>query len=421
MGIFSDAVADSRPRAFLSGAASPASPASPTSPIPADQERSTMISEGEERPAHAGPRQGADPSPQKDDAAAASRAVEGVVRYRKGKRSTEEGTTNGHDKDFGRSENELLGERNRQGRTTNGLHVDLDAHESEPSFSGQTAVSSGPSFKREAELSGNTDSKRSNHLSNVSNEELDNGTVVPEGSQNPGKAPLLPEPEAVAPSAVKPAGALPPKENVTAEGRRERVFDGSAVGKAATPPTSPVTTPELSRGERSDGGLRPSPPAPLLAAHPDPRERGAAQRAAPVPSEPAFEKGARESVSRSGDGRAPSPDVATLPSPGGPGGRPGEGPGVRAAGHERPLAAPTAQPVAMPSAPPAVFAAPRRDGRDGRDRREASREPSGPRVQIGRLEVIVVAPAPAVAPAAPAAAPSPKPGALASRRYLRSL
>jgi hypothetical protein len=384
MGIFSDVVADSRPRSFLPGAASP------TSPIPSDQERSTMISEGEERPAQAVPRQGVDPSPQKDDAAAASRAVVGVDRYLKGKRSTEEGTTNGHDKDFGRSEDHLvLGERNRQGRTTNGLHVDLDAHESVPSFSGQTAVASGPSFKREAELSGTADSKRSNHLSNVSNEELDNGTVVPEGSQNPGKAPLLPEPEAVAPSAVKPAGALPPKE-VAAEERRGRVLDAVAPNEASS--IFRAETFSAERGDQPGGGasrgiLTPRPPLP-----------------SPNPPYPGRGGATTQNPETTQGGGSPSPG----------GGWEGDGrggQGVRAAGHERPLTAPTAQPVAMPSAPPAVFAAPRR---------EAPREPSGPRVQIGRLEVIVVASAPA-APSAPPAAPSPKPGALASRRYLRSL
>ncbi|HEX3130746.1 MAG TPA: hypothetical protein VH394_25645, partial [Thermoanaerobaculia bacterium] len=101
-----------------------------------------------------------------------------------------------------------------------------------------------------------------------------------------------------------------------------------------------------------------------------------------------------EGRERGGDGRAQTPSVATLPSP-----VPGEGPGVRAAGHERPLVL-TAAPVAP--------------------RREPPREPAGPRVQIGRLEVIVTAPAPA-APAKTPVAPSPKPGALASRRYLRSL
>ena len=170
------------------------------------------------------PRQGADPSPLKASAAAVSRTVVGVFRDLKGKRSTEEGTTDGHDKDFGRNEDELLGERNRQESTTNGLHVDLDAHASVPSLSDQTAVSSGASFKREAELSGNTDSRRTNHLSNVSHGELDNGTAVLDGRQSPGKAPLPPEPKAVVPSVAKSAEALPPvKQAVAAEGRRERV------------------------------------------------------------------------------------------------------------------------------------------------------------------------------------------------------
>jgi hypothetical protein len=403
MGIFSDAVADSRPRVSPGMPGMPDMPGMPgtpgtqgvpaTSPILSDQERGTMISEGEERPAQAVPRQGADPSPQKDDAAAASRAVEGVFRYLKGKRSTEKGTTNGHDKDFGRSEDHLvLGERNRQGSTTNGLHVDLDAHASEPSFSGQTAVSSGPSFKREAELLGTADSKRSNHLSNVSNEELDNGTGVLDGSQNPGKAPLLPEPEAVVPSAVKPAGALPPQE-VAAEERRGRVLDAVAPNEASS--IFRAETFSAERGDQPGGGasrgiLTPRPPLPS----PNPPYPG---RGGATTQNPENTKG----------GGSPSPG----------GGWEGDGrggQGVRAAGHERPLAAQVSSPVA----PPAVFAAPRRDRRD---HREAPREPSGPRVQIGRLEVIVVAPAPAVAPAAPAAAPSPKPGALASRRYLRSL
>jgi hypothetical protein len=371
MGLFSDVVADSRPRSL---------PARTTGSIaPLDQESSTMISVVEER--SAGPRQGVDPSPPSNEAVAVSRTAEGIFRLPKGKRSTEEGTTNGHDKDFGRSEDELLGERNRQERTTDGLHVDLDAHFGVPSLSGQTAVSSGAPFKRETELSGNTDSKRTNHLSNVSNEELDNGTGVPEASQNPGKAPLPPEPEAVVPSAAKSAEALPPVKQATAtEGRRERVFEDDRNESPAAKRSPLIVAPEPDL---------PSPPAPL----PE-RERGETRRSASVPSVSA--RG--EESARSGDGRVPAPNVATLPSP-----APGEGPGVRAAGHERPLAAPISAPT--------VLAAPRR---------EAPREPSGPRVQIGRLEVIVTAPAPA-APAAPPSAPSPKPGALASRRYLRSL
>jgi hypothetical protein len=384
MGLFSDVVADSRSRVIPG----PAIPAKGTGPVAVssdqrDQERGTMISGVEERTAEsasvsreiqpdpgraqdAEPRQGADPSPLKASAAAVSRTVVGVFRDLKGKRSTEEGTTDGHDKDFGRNEDELLGERNRQESTTNGLHVDLDAHASVPSLSGQTAVSSGASFKREAELSGNTDSRRTNHLSNVSHGELDNGTAVLDGRQSPGKAPLPPEPKAVVPSAVKSAEALPPvKQAVAAEGRRERVFE-------ALPEASPTAAaPEPSRLDR------PSPPAPLPAARPDPRERGEARAPASSPSVETRERG--------GGGRAQTPSVAVSPSA-----------GVRAAGHERPLVN-----LAVP-------------------RREPPREPAGPRVQIGRLEVIVMAPAPA-APVAPSAAPSPKPGALASRRYLRSL
>jgi hypothetical protein len=387
MGLFSDVVADSRPRVIPGG---PAIPAKGTGPVAVssdqrDQERGTMISGVEERTAEsasvsreiqpdpgraqdAEPRQGADPSPLKASAAAVSRTVVGVFRDLKGKRSTEEGTTDGHDKDFGRNEDELLGERNRQESTTNGLHVDLDAHASVPSLSGQTAVSSGASFKREAELSGNTDSRRTNHLSNVSHGELDNGTAVLDGRQSPGKAPLPPEPKAVVPSAVKSAEALPPvKQAVAAEGRRERVFD--SIEKAPTATTSPLIV-------TAEPG-RPSPPAPLPASHPDPREGGEARAPASSPSVETRERG--------GGGRAQTPSVAVSPSP-----------GVRSAGHERLLVN-----LAVP-------------------RREAPREPAGPRVQIGRLEVIVMAPAPA-APVAPSAAPSPKPGALASRRYLRSL
>ncbi len=391
MGLFSEVVADSRPR---SGPGAPRT----TQPVAqVDQEGSTMISEVEER--STGPRQGADPSSPLIEAAAVSRTAEGssTVQYRKGKRSTEEGTTDVKGKDFGRSEANLS-EQSRQERTTNGLHVDLDAHASEPSFSGQTAVSSGAPFKSEAELSGSLESRRTKTLSNGPHGETDNGTVVPEGSRNPGKAPLSPEPEAVAPSAVKSAEALPPvKQAVAAEGRRERVFETSEA-----PETTEKNRHESAAAKSPSSILasepgRPSPPAPL----PE-RERGEARALASSPSVETRERG--------GDGRAQTPSVTTLPSP-----APGEGPGVRAAGHERQPATPAAQPAPVAQAPLVVpVLAP------VAPRREPPREPAGPRVQIGRLEVIVTAPAPA-APVAPPAAPSPKPGALASRRYLRSL
>ena len=385
MGLFSDIVADSRPRM------SPGMPARMAEPAALrDQESSTMISAVEER--STGPRQGATSSSPLIEAAAVSRTAEGssTDQYRKGKRSTEEGTTDVKGKDFGRSEANL-GEQSRQERTTNGLHVDLDAHASVPSLSGQTAVSSGAPFKSEAELSGYTESKRAKTLSNGPHGETDNGTVVPEGSRNPGKAPLSPEPEAVAPSAVKSAEALPPvKQAVAAEGRRERVSDASI----ETPSIENTFNPSRKAADQTAEPGRPSPPAPL----PE-RERGETRRSAPVPSVSA--RG--EESARSGDGQGPAPSVATLPSP-----APGEGPGVRAAGPERPPAAQVAPQVVV--APPPLVA----------PRREPPREPVGPRVQIGRLEVIVTAPAPA-APATPPSAPSPKPGALASRRYLRSL
>ncbi len=386
MGLFSDVVADSRPRALPGTPMSSAMPA-----MPSDQERSTMFSEGEERtgdsasepreiPTDPGraqdpaPRQGVDSSLPKVSVAAVSRTVEGVVRDLKGKRSTERGTTDGQNEDTGSSE-AVLRNRNRKERTANGLHVDLDAHESAPSFSGQTAVSSGPSFDRGSGDSETTDSKLfSLDQSTGTHGEPDKGTAVPEGRQSPGKIPPPPEPKAVVPSALRlPTEATPLKES--AEGRRERVFEVSLEAPA----------------DRAGHATRPSPPAPLPTSLPDPRERGEVRRPASAPSESAA------SQDKSGDGRVPTPIVATPPSPGGPGVRPGEGPGVRA--------------LPVPESVPAA-------------RREASREPSGPRVQIGRLEVIVLAPtppAPPVAPVAPPSSSSPKPGALASRRYLRSL
>jgi hypothetical protein len=319
MGLFSDVVADSRPRS------GPGMPAAPTLPVAqVDQEGSTMISAVKER--STGPRQGADPSSPLIEAAAVSRTAEGssTVQYRKGKRSTEEGTTDVKGKDFARSEANLL-EQSRQERTTEGLHVDLDAHASVPSFSGQTAVSSGAPFRSEAELSGSLESRRTKTLSNGPHGETDNGTVVPEGSRNPGKAPLSPEPEAVAPSAVKSAEALPPvKQAVAAEGRRERVSETPAIENSSIENTSEKTSSIQDRrgADRTAEPGRPSPPAPLPASRPDPRERGEARALASSPSVEREERG--------GDGRAQTPSVLSLPSPGGPGGRSGEGPGVRA-------------------------------------------------------------------------------------------
>ncbi len=435
MGLFSDIVADSRPRSWRANPSRPAGPAAGAAIDPAidptkrpgeagpetlsNQERSTMSWGVEERtddsasvsrkiltePGRAQdfePRQGVTPSLPQNPAAAVSRTDEGVIRYRKGKRSTEQGTTDGQNGDYADSENELLGDQNRQERTTSGLHVGLDAHASVPSFPGQTAVVSGAPFKSEAELSVHTDSRSTYHLSTGSHGETQNGTAVLEGRQNPGKALLPPQTPAVVPPAVKPEEAMPLKE-LAAGGGRER---GS----------SKATNETFSIDRAADAG-RPSPPAPLPAAHPDPRERGEALRSTISPSDSTSDKGSGERASRSGERRELFLDAAPLPSLRGKGG--GEwdqpGPGVRAAGEERQAIAPPPTVVSAappPLASPALLAS---------VRREPPRAPAGPRVQIGRVEVIVTAPAPPPVQAAPAAAPSPKPGALASRRYLRSL
>jgi uncharacterized protein (TIGR00375 family) len=80
--------------------------------------------------------------------------------------------------------------------------------------------------------------------------------------------------------------------------------------------------------------LRPSPPTPLPAAHPDLRERGvkAARISTPSSAPPVRKETAMRGVLF---------DVTSPPSPGGPGVRPGEGPGVRALDPEQQAAVET--------------------------------------------------------------------------------
>src|SRR5687768_18531234 len=120
MGLFSDVVADSRPRPAL--AAQAAGPfAAPSDGIGAETEfaseltGSTMSLGVEERPV-IGPRQGVDPSSPQEPVAAVSRTakvVNEVFRHRKGKRSREQETTDGQNIDRdGNEENEVLEEQN---------------------------------------------------------------------------------------------------------------------------------------------------------------------------------------------------------------------------------------------------------------------------------------------------------------------
>ncbi|HWN45028.1 MAG TPA: amino acid adenylation domain-containing protein, partial [Thermoanaerobaculia bacterium] len=97
-------------------------------------------------------------------------------------------------------------------------------------------------------------------------------------------------------------------------------------------PLDPAWPEERREWQVRDAGavvvVGPSPPTPLPAAHPDSRERGECVRSVSFPSisaAPSSHSGWRGGATDGG-----KVGVVTLPSPGGPGVRPGEGPGVRA-------------------------------------------------------------------------------------------
>ncbi len=118
-------------------------------------------------------------------------------------------------------------------------------------------------------------------------------------------------------------------------------------------------------------GLRPSPPAPLPAARPDPRERGEPGRATVLPFVAAFPGSAGVPPAQEAETDGADAERDRPPSPGGPGVRPGERRRVRAEGRRRLGEAGRRRPLHRNGG--------EGRGEGGRDQTPTSKPPSKPR------------------------------------------
>jgi len=436
MGIFSEVVADSRPRFAPRVPAAPETPEmtapasdekSPEPEVPSVTESSIMVLGVEERTGDVASatgqvtlnrsnvpepvsRQGEGPSSTHKPAAAVSRTAKEVVSdvlRLSGERNPEQGTTGVYGiVHSGNEARGVLGERSRLEGTETRSYVDLDAHASVPSPLGRSAaVKNGSSFERGSELSENVESgSLISERSSGSYGELENVTGALAGSQKPGPTPPPPHYSSPVAAAPAPARALTPDPTGLRPAPRTPGPPGEG---GVTSPTSspPISLPSNRRGgqgeaetngEKAGRSTLPSPGGPGVREAGQRPVRPGVRAESPRSSQEPMDQPAGPAPAQSAEEAAAPASVRSAV--------------VAAAGREAMASMPPISPV-VPS--PIAVPVSRRPA-------PARQQPAAPRVQIGRIEVIVTAPAPPARPA-PSSAPTSKPGALASRRYLKSL